>query len=275
MPQPFGVNHEGLEPQARREHSVGVRSTISTGRAPLFSRFSGLLKEIVSGILDILYPPKCAVCKQIGPKVLCGRCRAGFGAFDGPACKKCGGVLRHGACRDCSDGNTRHITRARAAGRFEGSMRNAIHQFKYEGKRKLAEPLGGYLEEYLLDSPFGKVQFDLVIPVPLHKSRLRERDFNQSELLANSVADYLGIPIVPCALDRTRRTRSQAGLDAKERMKNVMGAFAVREVEAVRGKTILVFDDVVTTCATTNECARVLIEAGAKSVSVLSLARDV
>ena len=235
---------------------------------------TSLLKDTLSGLLDILYPPKCAVCRQIGPHVICGKCRAGFGGFEGPTCLKCGAAKREGKCRNCSEGIPRYVTKARSAGRFEGSLRDAIHQFKYEGKRKLAQLLGGFLEEYLLDRPFGKVAFDVVIPVPLHKSRLRERDFNQAELLAVSAAAYLGIPILGGVIARTRRTKRQADLPAKLRAKNVQGAFAVRDAGSVQGKCILLVDDVVTTCATTDECARVLLEAGAKSVYVLSLARD-
>jgi ComF family protein len=234
-----------------------------------------LLKDTLSGLLDLLYPPKCAVCQQIGPDVICGRCRAGFGGFEGEVCKKCGGAKRNGACRNCSDGIPRYITKARAAGRFEGSLRDAIHKFKYPGKRKLAGPLGGFLEEYLLDKPFGKVAFDVVIPVPLHVSRLRERDFNQAELLAEVAASYLELPLLRDAMVRTRHTKRQADLHAKERMKNVHGAFAVRDGGPIMGKCMLLVDDVVTTCATTDECARMLLEAGAKSVYVISLARDV
>src|SRR5436309_14608886 len=115
-----------------------------------------LLKDTLSGLLDLLYPPKCAVCLQIGTHIICGKCRAGFGGFEGLVCKKCGGVLRNTVCRDCADGVTWHITKARAAGRFEGPLRDAIHQFKYKCKRKLAEPLGGFLDAYLLEERFGK-----------------------------------------------------------------------------------------------------------------------
>src|SRR5205814_7906933 len=113
------------------------------------------------------------------------------------------------------------------------------------------------------------------IPVPLHKSRIRERDFNQAELLGETAAAYFGIPLLNQVIVRTRSTKRQADLPAKLRAKNVQGAFAVREGAAVKGKCILLVDDVVTTCATTDECARVLMEAGAKAVYVLSLARDV
>src|SRR5258708_16696002 len=204
---------------------------------------TALLKDTLSGLLDLLYPPKCAVCLQIGPNIICGKCRGGFGWFEGQVCKKCGGVLRNNACRDCADGSTRHTTKARAAGRFEGSLRDAIHQFKYQGKRKLAEPLGGFLEEYLLEKPFGKVAFDLVIPVPLHSSRLRERDFNQADLLAESASSYLGLPLLRDEMVRTRHTKRPADLHAKERVKNVQGAFAVRAGDAIVGKCVLLIDD--------------------------------
>jgi competence protein ComFC len=244
-------------------------------QTPSANSFRLWLKDTWTGLQDIVYPPKCSVCKSIGPAIICGRCKAAFGGLEEQLCSRCGGVMRNRTCRNCTQGTPRYIKRARSAGKFEGALREAILQLKYKGKRKLAEPLCGFLEEFLLDKPFGKASFDVVVPVPLHFSRFREREFNQAELLAKATSEFLGLPLEKNVIVRTRKTKPQADLHANERARNVHGAFTVPDGLPIAGKNILLVDDVVTTCATTDECAKVLLESGAKAVYVISLARDV
>jgi ComF family protein len=148
----------------------------------------------------------------------------------------------------------------------------AISRLKYGGLTRLARPLGNLLAEYQ-DPDFKLSENDLVIPVPLHTRRLRERGFNQSLLLARQVSRRRSIPLNFTALQRARQTQPQTQLSGPERRKNVRGAFEVRKREAVKGKRILLIDDVFTTGATVQECAYVLREAGATEVQVLTLAR--
>jgi len=148
----------------------------------------------------------------------------------------------------------------------------AISRFKFGGVARLARPLGALLADYA-DPEFPFSAVDLIIPVPLHPRRLRERGFNQSLLLARQVGKRRSIPLNFTALHRTRQTQPQTQLSGAERRKNVRGAFEVRQAEVVGGKRILLVDDVFTTGATVQECASVLGEAGASEVHVLTLAR--
>ena len=148
----------------------------------------------------------------------------------------------------------------------------AIHQLKYAGKSHLAKSLG------LLLTSFAKKWLDktdgsLMMPVPLHPKRLRERDFNQSLLLARYAASLLGAELDFLSLRRIRYTQPQTGLKSDERRKNVRKAFRVVDRELVKGRTILLVDDVATTGNTLNECARTLKRSGAKKIFCLTLAR--
>lgn len=232
-----------------------------------------VIRETWIGLLDLVYPPKCLVCGAMNPESICRACRAGFEPVKLPICNRCGNSRVDGPCRTCESGTPEWVTASRAAGRFEGSLRQAILNLKYNGKRKLGEPLGCYLADYLATGPFGRLRFDQIVPVPLHPSRMREREFNQAALIAQQVSKALRIPIVEDSLVRIRRTRPQVELPASERAANVRGAFAVRARADVKGKRILLIDDVVTTLHTADECARVLLDGGAKIVCVASVAR--
>jgi competence protein ComFC len=240
-------------------------------------------REALAGLLDLLYPPKCQVCGVVGPHPLCTACRSSFEALPGPLCAQCGLPAAHselrplsagGAplCPACRPGAGHHFAAARAAGGFQGPLRQAILRLKYGGRRALAEPLGAYLADFLSSNPFGD-DLDVIVPVPLHPSRLRARGFNQAALLCCQVGARLGVPVDAVCLRRVRRTRPQVTLRAGERARNVRGAFAVERPHLVDGKTVLLIDDVVTTCHTVDECARVLSDAGARRVYVASVAR--
>ncbi len=153
-------------------------------------------------------------------------------------------------------------------GAYEGTLRELIHLFKYGRIRPLAGPLGELLA---LALPRDQ-SFDAVVPVPLHWRRRWQRGFNQSELLAAAAARRYGIPVLR-ALRRGRATASQAGLSNSRRRANVTGAFLVRRGQDVRGRRILLVDDVLTTGATASACAAALKQAGARAVAVLTLAR--
>ena len=150
-------------------------------------------------------------------------------------------------------------------------LQDAICLFKYRGKVSLAKPLGQLMIKGLPAS----LDADLVIPVPLHPSRLREREFNQSLLLADQVAAHLHLPLSFTNLVRSTQSEPQSTLSRKERMKNLRQAFAVRHPQSIARKRILLIDDVFTTGTTVNECAKVLRKAGAEAVLVLTLARTI
>ncbi len=150
-------------------------------------------------------------------------------------------------------------------------LQDAICLFKYRGKVSLSKPLGRLLLHAIPPS----LDVDLIIPVPLHPARLREREFNQSLLLADQIATHTVLPISFTNLVRTAPSEPQSTLSRKERMKNLRRAFAVRQPEKITQKRILLIDDVLTTGTTVNECAKVLRKAGAGVVFVLTLARTI
>jgi ComF family protein len=176
-----------------------------------------------------------------------------------------------GVCAGCRSG-LRGFDYAASYGVYEGSLRSLIHLYKYSAMKPLARPLAAYLDRAMS----AEERFDAVVPVPLHWRRQWQRGFNQSELLARYVARRRGIPLLQ-ALRRRRATAAQAGLASAGRRRNVEGAFAVKHnariSAGISGRKILLIDDVMTTGATAGACAAALKRAGAKSVSLLTLAR--
>jgi ComF family protein len=156
-----------------------------------------------------------------------------------------------------------------STGTYEGPLAEAIRRFKYGRRSDLARAFGVRLGKALAAAPFASGA--ALVPVPLHRARLAERGFNQSALVAGGAARFLGAPYLPLALGRSRKTSEQAALGRSERLDNVQGAFFVRG--AVRGRRVLVVDDVVTTGATSRACIAALEAAGADVVGVAALAR--
>ncbi len=195
----------------------------------------------------------------------------------GPVCPSCGRqigspeALSHSpdhrclACRRTPP----VFDQALAIGYFEGSLREAIHQFKYRPCRALGGPLALWMAKNI--RPVGGI--DCVVPVPLHISRLRHRGFNQALLLAHGISEAFSLSLSYDNLKRVRPTRPQVELPGDERIKNVAGAFALMRPQEMKGKDIILVDDVFTTGATMNECARVLKDSGASRVTALTLAR--
>ena len=163
---------------------------------------------------------------------------------------------------------------ARAVGYYEGLFREAIHRWKYEGKTSLTPFFGEWMVEGLRrywqpPSP------DLIVPVPLHRKRLRERGLNQAVLLARELSRRTGIPYSKKVLQKKKPTLPQVSLSGSEREKGVKGAFRMTKKERLEGKLILLVDDVYTTGATVNECSKVLMAGGAARVDVLTLAHAI
>ena len=175
-----------------------------------------------------------------------------------------------GGCRE----KLPHFTKAIAVGVYEGTLSEAIHILKYQKRQAMVKHLNDLMPDFLLQR---FAQSDIIIPVPLHKKRLNERGFNQSLLIAHYMSKSLNIPLYVNGLQRTRWTRPQIELTREERLKNVRGAFAVKAglkpATTIKGKNVILVDDVYTTGATVNECAKVLKKAGADEVVVFTLAR--
>lgn len=182
-------------------------------------------------------------------------------------------------CSDCLSANG-HYGRARAVGVYQGALMALVHQLKYRGRLALAAPMGRMLHD-TYDHYWGEQSVDLVVPIPLHPRHLRRRGFNQAALLLRAwqrAADQdPAAPVRPVAamhtLVRSHRTRSQTGLNRRERQRNIRGAFAVYDRDGIRQQRVLLLDDVFTTGATVEEAARTLLAAGAAAVDVLTFAR--
>lgn len=233
-------------------------------------------------LLDLLFPPACHLCRQAvsgGTAIhICPACRETLRPVSSPLCSHCGQpfvstVQEDHRCGDCIT-SPPPFAAARSAYRYEGGMHDLIHQLKYGKRVRLRRPLALLLEERL--TPFVRETApELLVPVPLHLQRLRRRGFNQVVLLADLLSELWGIPHCRDALRRLRPTGEQATLDALARGRNVRGAFEVARPEEVRGRSILLLDDVYTTGSTVRECARVLRKAGSSEVYVATVARAV
>lgn len=233
------------------------------------------MTALLDPFLSLLYPPRCLVCRALGESGLCAVCLTQIIPIAPPLCRTCGQTIPAdaGGCLHCRLRRPAY-DRARALGAYEGVLRAAIHQFKYQDRPQLAVPLGMRLAAFARECApdLNSLRFDGLLPVPMHPVRRRLRGYNQSERLARVVASELGLPLLTDALVRTRATRPQVGLAGDARHTNLSGAFTVRRSEAVQGKTLLLIDDVVTTGSSLHECALVLKAYGAKAVYALTLA---
>jgi ComF family protein len=219
-------------------------------------------------LLDLLYPPFCVGCGRTGI-MYCPACRGTLSNIRPPLCPRCGRPQETSCfCRQCA-ASPPSIDGIRSVAFFEGALRSAIHQFKYSYVRDLAEPLSEMLVSYWQEAP---LPGDVIVPVPLHARRARERGYNQAMLLAQRLGSALQIPVRSECLRRNRYTVAQTRLNAQERSRNVEGAFTCVGPD-VRGRRVLLIDDVCTTGATLEACSRALGEGGAKSVWALTVAR--
>jgi len=221
--------------------------------------------------LDLLFPCWCIGCGREG-SLICPSCQRKLPPIEPPLCPQCGipqpdGIL----CSICL--NQRYaIDGIRSLFRFEGVVRQVIHHLKYKNLRTAAEPAAELLWFYLADNP---ISGEVLTPVPLHRKRLRERGYNQSELLARELGKISDLPVVTDCLIRRQYASPQArAASAGERHKNVAGAFSCRNC-SLKNKKVILMDDVATSGATLDACAAALKDAGAASVWGLTLAREV
>ena len=230
--------------------------------------------------LHLFFPKECVHCGRIldygNRGYLCLDCDKLITPIRQPFCEQCGsprtGEIEYSfKCPACRE-NPPRFRRARSAFFLTGAGKSLILKYKYSSNPYLSSPAidriikaGG--DEYRWSD------YDLIVPVPLHPRKARERGFNQSGVLAHGLSRRTGIKLLRNGLVRTRYTRTQTRLSRKDRQENVKGAFRISERAEINGKSVLLVDDVYTTAATVNECAEVLIGAGALMVDVLTLAR--
>jgi ComF family protein len=263
-----------------------------------------VIARVAAAFQEMLFPAKCAMCgrfrgrcvqpRRAGPNagppaaadlleaVLCAGCRADCRTLQSPICRVCGTEFksREGddrLCGDCIE-RPKPFTMARAALVYTPVVKTLVHHYKYRGKIQLAEPFGALLLD-AFERHWQPDAVDLILPVPLHRRRLRLRGFNQAVLMLGHwpqtvVAGQLP-PLKRNLLIRHRRTVPQTGLNRRARFDNVAQAFRLTDPEAIRDRRILLVDDVYTTGATVTACAGVLAKGGARRVDVLALARAV
>jgi len=232
-------------------------------------------------VLETVFPADCEVCAAALPlahgSCLCASCRDGIRPLADPLCAACGAPLAAADAPASCPGCLRHppaFTSARAAALYLpaatglNALARAIQALKYRGRRNVAHALGVLLAERYPFAPGA-----LLVPVPLHVTRLRARGFNQAVLLARVLARRRGLAVAPRLLVRTRPTTAQAGLPAAERRRNLRDAFAVRAGARLPDRPIVLIDDVLTTGATADACARALVAAGAPRVDVYTVGR--
>lgn len=234
-----------------------------------------MLAALFDPFLSLLYPPRCLICHALGESGLCAGCVSQIIPVAAPLCAVCGQALLADTdgCGHCRKRRPAFV-RARAMGAYDGVLRSAIHQFKYRERPQMAVPLGRLLAVFAREqaAALNGLRFDGILAVPMHPTRQRLRGYNHSERLARVVGAELGLPLSSSALARIRPTRPQVGLSAEARRTNLNGAFAVRNRDAVTGKTLLLIDDVVTSGSSLHECCLALRASGAAAVYALTLA---
>ena len=253
-------------------------------------------RQAAQSLFTVLFPSDCRICgtplTNVSRLPVCGSCLEGIHPVQGRLCAVCGErVLSPYAVEGSDDALVCPVCRriqppfaaAVAYGSYDGGLRELIHLLKYGGVRPAASVLGRMLAEAMARLEFASTEGShaaeiVVIPVPLHKAKLRRRGFNQAQLIAQvALRSPLMVRsrfrLADHVLERQRETHSQIGLTSHQRRENMRGAFAVTRPEEIRGREVLLVDDVYTTGTTVSECARVLRRAGASRVSVATVAR--
>ncbi|UZF95314.1 ComF family protein [Bosea sp. NBC_00550] len=243
-------------------------------------RGHAVLRAGLGSLVSVVYPPICIACQAATgeAQALCPACWSGMGFIERPYCERLGtpfavdlgaGLLSPAAIVDPPV-----FARARAVCRFDGVARELVHRLKYGDRVELSLTLGRMMAQAGREL-LGEAE--IVAPIPLHRTRLWSRRFNQAAALAGVVARQAGLPLRPAALVRVKRTRQQVGLTRSQRADNLQGAFRVPDVmrPQVEGRRILLVDDVLTTGATANAAARALLRAGAREIDILTFARVV
>jgi len=239
-----------------------------------------MLRSFFNGLGDLLYPPNCLICKMhisdgLPKGNLCASCLSSIQFNYPPFCLKCSRHLSKAKsapkCQSCRKTQS-HFDFAWGACFYNDPLKGLIHKFKYSQKtgvhKQLSILMMSFIHTYHLDIQ----QFSIIVPIPLSSTRLRERGFNQSELLAAQIARKTNIDMNSNSLVRIHNTKIQAFLSQKERWTNIQGAFKIKHSAPFKDQSVLIIDDLLTTGATASEAAKMIKLAGAKTVGILTLA---
>ncbi len=233
------------------------------------------LQQTIETAITFLYPAQCKVCEnQLGLEsapYICNACWKDIEYIEPPWCEICGMPKAENLCNFCATKPPR-FGKLRTITVYETTIQQAIHLFKFNKRPSFSHTL----IQLILDNiprDLNLTDYDYVLPVPIHKKRLRERGFNQSTLLAKGIAKVVGLRVIEDVLIREKNTSPQSSLDREARQTNIKGAFNLLDADKIRDKHILVFDDVFTTGATIREVVNVLWDADPIEIDVLTLAR--
>ncbi len=230
------------------------------------------VRELAERLLNLLFPRKCAVCRELieYDGMLCADCGAGLGIIGENCCEKCGKPPDSCVCEKYPQ---RCVACASAVEYYEAA-KDIVHEFKFEGQSSLARPMAKLMAQTVL-LRFPDVRFDVIAAAPMRRRAIARRGYNQSELLARELSRMLGTDYRKNALVKLRDTAHQSSLGAKERLVNLSGAIGVSRRFEPKGLTVLLVDDIATTGATLDECAGALLSRGAKKVYAITFAASV
>lgn len=250
-----------------RVHRADQRSNLAMRERKILTTVARPLVVLLQSILDFAFPPYCILCNSLlkqDERLVCNACWNNLPQLDD----------RSNLVQELKNKFSGEIffSDAIAIWQYSPKVQEVIHRFKYGNFKILANRIGGFMAAKLNPLNFSPDQ-TLLVPVPLHKTRARERGYNQSALLCRTIASQTGLPYNEHVLKRVRYTRSQTKLSASERLKNVNQAFRVVNKEPIQNKNVILIDDIITTGATMNECARELITNGARKVLLCAIAR--
>ncbi len=238
------------------------------------SDYNSGMSGIIDQFMDLIFPPRCIICKNKGRSLVCGDCAARIRYVKPPICRICGKpkdrYFVNDLCGDCAVEKPPFIT-ARSIALYEDPLKEVIHKLKFGDKMRLLPFLGGIMNDHLKECGIDLSGIDLIIPVPLSKQRERQRGFNQSRSLAKELSDHFSIELDDVSLKKVKDITPQFELPREQRLTHVKGAFESAPI----GGNILLIDDIYTTGATVREASLALRSAGADQVFVLTLARAV
>lgn len=235
------------------------------------------IKNIIKFIINVIYPPKCAVCSNIiefniREGYLCKKCSEDIPFLKGKFCEKCGRPVEYGKlCLRCMEKSFAFDFGFSA---FEYRLiKRSIARFKYKGIKKL----GFYMAELMcifLERNYPNVMndIDIIIPVPIHSSKMKKRGFNQADIIGRFISEKYNIEYSDTVIERIKKTIPQSRLQPKEKIYNIKDAFAIKNTDIIQDKRIMIVDDIFTTGTTINECSKLLISSGAKSVVFFTFA---
>jgi ComF family protein len=273
----------GLESSGVKRHNADMEFSAADEaglKAAKPSRWRSLLHASSRAVLDSAYPPQCVACREITaePATLCAACWREMPFITRPFCERLGTpfavdiggpLLSPAAIADPPV-----FGRARSVAHHRGAAQELVHKLKYGDRQELAIAMGGMMAAAAAEL---LAEAGVIVPVPLHWTRLWQRRFNQAAALAAVIGQRSGLPVEPSLLRRRKRTLRQVGLTRSQRQENLQGAFIVPDdvKPSLKGQRVLLVDDVMTTSSTANAASRVLLRAGAASVDVVTFARVV